>query len=131
MIGVVSILGVLGLVMAGVIFLLEWPIIKITCAYMELKESTWRKAAKLASLIVLFNVVLSLLMALLKIEATISMLIGIILFVIFVYITFGKIYKATKRQKVFFTLILLIFSIVINALLVFLMMLLMQNIKIM
>ena len=131
MIGVVSILGVLGLAIAGVMFLIEWPMIRLTSVYMELEGRTWLNAAKLSSLIIIFNIALSAILALLKMGRTLSLLIGLALFVTFVYAAAGRIYEITKRQRLFFTLILLIFSIVINFLLVFLMKLLVLNIKIM
>ena len=131
MIGVVSILGVLGLAIAGVMFLIEWPMIRLTSVYMELEGRTWLNAAKLSSLIIIFNIALSAILALLKMSKILSLLIGLALFVAFVYAAAGRIYEITKRQRLFFTLILLIFSIVINFLLVFLMKLLVLNIKIM
>ena len=131
MIGVVSVLGVLALILAGIIFLLELPLIKLTGIYMESKSNTWRNAAKLAALIVFFNLIVSILMALLKLGTAISVLLGIVLFVVFVFLILKKIYKSIDtKQRIFFTAVLLIFSLVINFVLMLLMNWLIMNIKI-
>jgi hypothetical protein len=131
MIGIVTLTGILSIIITGIMFLIELPLIKIVMTFMQLEENNWKNCIKIAASVVLFNLFISIILAVIKLESNLSAIIGAILFSAFIYFIISKVSpSSTKKEKIAFTIILLFFSIILNALLVVLGMFLVQTIKI-
>lgn len=131
MIGIVTITGILSIIFAGLLFLVELPLIRMVMTYMQFEDNTWKKCVKIAVSVVVFNLFISILMAVIKLDSTISAIIGVILFSAFIYFIISKTNpESTKRERTVFALILLFFSVILNMLFIVLGMILMQIIKI-
>ena len=100
MIGIITTPLVFIVVMVIFSFFLELLIINLTARFMEFKDTTWKTAARISILLVLFTLIYSLLITYLNLFSMLTQVLGVILFVILLYKLITKIHKEeSTRQK--------------------------------